>query len=67
MKLFSICIETGPCAGDFYYVNQEALTLEDAIRIAGEQAKKDRPWQHIMISQAACKQIDNPDSNDFLI
>lgn len=58
MKLFSICIETGPCAGDCYYVNVEALTLEDAIRIAGEQARKERPWQHIMIIQAACEQIE---------
>ena len=58
MKTYSICIETGPCAGDSYHVMQKARTLEDAIRLAGNRAKRERPWQHIMISQAACHLVD---------
>lgn len=58
MKTYSICVETGPCAGDHYYVIQKAITLENAIQIVTKRVKKERPWERIMIAPYACRLLD---------
>jgi hypothetical protein len=61
MKTFKICVETGPCGGDFYNIIQRAKTLEDAIRIAEKKAIKTANGRGILISPRACCEVVKED------
>ena len=55
MKTWKICVEDGP--HQHFYVEQKAPSLEAAISRVRETLERERPWLHVLISPAACKEI----------
>jgi len=55
LKTWKICVEDGP--HQHFYVEQKAQTLEAAINQVRKTLERERPWLHVLIVPAACREI----------